>query len=455
MSAWLLSLTLAAAPLTLDEVVESARASLPTLSATRTDVEAAQGEQLAADGAFDPMWKTRASTVPLSGYPQTRVDTVVEVPTPLWGATLFGGYRLGVGKIQSYYGGRETWTGGELRAGASVPVLRNGPIDRRRANQARAELGRALAGLGVEQQQLEVRRLAATRFYEWVAAGERREVARALLQLAVDRDRQLQQRAGAGDVAQFDRQDNARALVQREAFVVQAQRGLDQAAFELSLYLRDERGDPVVPDEERLPRLPDLGAGLAQVSPDEVVARRPDVRRLGDQKKQAEVELRYQQNQLWPSLEVGVAVSKDLGVAPRPELAALGPAELEVTAALDVPLLYRAPTGRIQTARAAVAKLDAQLRFARDRVAMELRDAHSAFTAASARLEFARREIAVALELEKGERTRFELGESNLLFVNLREQATGEARLREVDARLDGLKAAAAFLAVSAQPDEK
>ena len=452
MNALVVTLVLGASALTLEEVLDSAKASLPGLRALRADVEVASGEQVAADGAFDPTWKTRVVSVPVSGYPQTRVESVIEAPTPLWGATVFGGYRLGVGKIQPYYGERETWTGGELRAGVTVPVLRNGPIDRRRANQGRAELARGLADLSVEQQLLELRRLATSRFYEWVAAGERRAVARSLLQLAVDRDQQLAQRAGAGEVARFDRQDNARALVQREAAVVQAQRSLEQAALELSLFLRDSQGEPVVPDEARLPALLEPEGLPAALAVDEVLARRPDVLRVAHQKQQAELELRLQRNQFLPSLELGVAVSKDLGVAPRPELAGLGPAEVELTAQLALPRLFRAPTGRLQAARGAVSKLEAQWRGAKDRVAMELTDARSAFTAAHARLGLARREIEVALELERGERTRLAVGEGTLVFVNLREQATAEARLREVEARLDGLKALASWAAVAATP---
>jgi outer membrane protein TolC len=447
-------LTAQTGPLSLAEVLESARAAYPALVGARADVEGAEGDQLAAAGAFDPVWRTRAWTTPISGYPQTRVDSIVEAPTPLWGTSFFGGYRLGTGKIQSYYGERETWSGGELRAGAVVPLIRNGPIDRRRATEARAELGRSLAGLSVEQQQIELTRVATWRYWEWVAAGRRREVARALLQLATDRDLQLGARAKMGDVAQFDRQDNVRALMQRQAFVVQAQRSVEQAAFELSLFLRDAAGDPVLPADERLPSLPELSSLELDLDPAAALARRPDVKRLLDQKRQAEIELRFQKNQLLPSLDVGVAVSKDLGVPARPEAQALGATEVEVSAVLEVPLLYRAPLGRMQNARAAIAKVDAQLRLARDRVAVEINDARSALNAAQERLTFARREVEVALALEQGERTRFELGDSSLLFVNLREQTTGEARLREVDALLDGHRAQASLRAALALASE-
>lgn len=68
--------------------------------------------------------------------------------------------------------------------------------------------------------------------------------------------------------------------------------------------------------------------------------------------------------------------------------------------------------------------------------------------AALDRLGATRRELTLARALEDGERLRFEQGDSQLLVVNLREQQTAEARLREVDVLLDyqralaGLKAA-------------
>jgi outer membrane protein TolC len=437
----------AEASLSLGEVLASADAAFPSLAAARADLDAAAGDRLTAAGGFDPAWKTRGTTVPLSGYPQSRLDSVIEAPTPLWGTSFFAGYRYGAGKFQDYYANRETWPGGELRAGAVVPLLRDGPIDKRRAELAKAELAQQLAGLSLEQQRLAVSRWAAARYWDWVAAGRKREIARALLQIAKDRDAQLAARAGAGDVAQFDRQDNQRALVQREAFLVASQRAVENAAFELSLYLRDEQGQPVVPVDARLPSaLPAVDERLGEdVDLDAAVGRRPDVQRVMAAKQRQEVELSFQRNQLWPKLDVAIAVSKDLGASPRPQADLLGPAEVEVSALLDVPLLFRAPRGRIDSARAAVSKLDAELQLARDRVVVDVRDAVSALRAARERAQWARQEVALAEGLEAGERTRFDLGDSSQLFVNLREQTTAEARLREVDALGDFQKAAVAL----------
>jgi outer membrane protein TolC len=440
--------------LSLGEVLRSADTVFPSIVATRADVDGADGDRLAAAGGFDPVWRTRAWTAPVSGYPQTRIDSVVELPTSLWGASFFAGYRLGVGKIPDYYRERETLSAGEVRAGAVLPILRNGPIDRRRATLARSELGQQLAGLSLEQQRLEIARLAAFRYWDWVAAGRRREIARAVLQLALDRDAQLNARAKAGEVPVFDRQDNQRALAQREALLVAAQRGVEQAAFELSLFLRDAQGQPVTPEEARLPRgFPEPDPSLRErANLDEALSRRPDVQRLVTSRKQQEVELSFQENQLLPALDLGFSYTQDLGNTPRPELAPLGQPELEVSALLEVPLLFRAPRGRIQSARAGLSKLDAQLQLARDRVSVDVRDALSALRAAQERIGFTGQEVAVSLQLEKGERTRFELGDSTLLFVNLREQASAEAELREIDAHADFQKALAALRAALALP---
>lgn len=442
------------APLSLGEVLRSAEEVFPSLVAARADLEGAGGDLLGAAGAFDPIWRTRLWTAPISGYPHTRLDSVVEVPTPLWGASFFAGYRLGLGEIPDYYRERETLSAGELRAGAVVPVLRNGPIDRRRANQARAELGQQLAGMALSAQRLEVTRLAAFRYWDWVAAGRRREIARSLLALARDRDAQLDARAKAGDVPVFDRQDNQRALAQREALLVQAQRGVEQASFELSLYLRDAKGEPLTPEDARLPTsFPEPDGTLSErANVDEALARRPDVQRVLAQRKQQEIELALQKNQLLPALDVGLTFTQDFGNTTRPVLVKLAAPELEVSALLEVPLLYRAPLGRIQSARAALARLDAQLQLARDRVAIDVRDAVSALRAAQERITFTRQEVELSLQLERGERKRFELGDSTLLFVNLREQAAAEARLREIDALNDSHRSLAALRVALALP---
>jgi outer membrane protein TolC len=449
--------------LELPQVLAAADRAFPTVAAAIADVVAADAEALAAQGGFDPVLRGRAFLTPpgLGAYPQIRSDLTLDIPIPATGVNAFAGYRFGAplgndkngnpNQVQSYYQERLTFLLGEVRAGVSVPLLRNLWIDRRRATVQRTELGQEAAKQAETLQRIEIARLAAFRYWDWVAAGMRREVARDLLRIARDRDRQLATRVKTGDVPLFDQQDNLRAVAQRESLVVQAQRQVEQTRFELSLYWRSDDGQPQQPTDEQMPRgipTPDPSFGDGATI-DDALARRPDLRRLVIQQRQQEIELSLQKNQLFPLIDLGAIVTQDFGPVGTadPKLATT---EVEFGAIIDVPLLYRLPRGRIQAAEAQLSRLEAQLQLLRDRVGVDVKDALSALAAARERVKFTRQEVDVAQKLEAGERQKFELGDSNLLFVNIRETQTAEARLREIDALTDYHRAVASFRAAMA-----
>ena len=443
-----------AQPIELSTVLRSVESHFPLIAAAERDRDVADAELLSAEGAFDPQWRTRASAGPLGYYQPLTLDTMITQPTPLWGAQLFAGYRFGHGLS---YTGMPIYDGtlGELRAGVSIPLWRNGPIDRARASIRRAEIGRTVASLGVAQQRIEAARAATVAYWEWVAAGRRMAVARSLLALAEARDAGLGTRVARGDLPPFERTDNTRAIVQRQGFVVSARRALEQTAIALSLYLRDGRGEPALPDPSRLPEaLPDpviLPPGCAAREAGAAAARRPEVRRLEAQRAQQEVERELAENQRRPAIDLVVAVSQDLGDGPEPRR----PPVLEAGLVLDIPIRNRAADGRARAASATAARIDLQARMARDRATADLRDAASAMEAARQRWTVARTELGLAGTLAEQERARLTLGEGTLLVVNLREQAEAEAALREVDALAEFQRALAAWrLAVAAVPGD-
>lgn len=428
--------TLAPQPreLGLNDVLTSTRTWLPALVGSGAEVDQAEGELLAAEGGFDPTWKTTGNFIPQSGYPSWQVNTVIEQPTPLWGTSLFVGYRLGLGDYPAYDEKLATNEYGEIRAGLRVPLLRDGPIDRRRASIERAELGVDVAKLGLDQQILEMSRLAGLRYWDWVAAGERAKLVSDWVSVAEARDRQLRTRAEAGDAPDIDVVENARSLLQRRAQATQAARSLDQTAIDLSIYNRRSDG-PVVPTADRLPSaLPDpMPRAPSGSAVDEALSARPEVKRLDAQRKQAEVELDFAINQSWPALDLTAATSADFG----PEENKRAVPVFEVGVTLEVPFIQRRERGRIQTQRSAIRRVDQQAIAQADRIAAEVRDAESAIARAYERFQTLEQEVALAVQLEESERRRFELGEGTLLIVNLREQSTVEARLRLVDAKLD------------------
>jgi len=269
-------------------------------------------------------------------------------------------------------------------------------------------------------------------------------VARAFLDLATSRDAVLAERVARGDVPALEQAENRRSILQRRGQLASAERSLAESANELALYLRDASGAPLTPSSERLPAtLPDPAPpalGAARADEADAPGRRPDLARLEAQRAQARIDLELAKNQRLPAIDLLAALSKDLG----PGDASRDKPVFEASVVIDVPLPGRGPAGRAQAAAAVAEKLDAQVRLGRDRIVADVRNATVALTTAGERARFTQQELDLARQLAEAELSRFRLGESNLLLVNLREQATAEAAVRHVDALADYHKAVAA-----------
>jgi cobalt-zinc-cadmium efflux system outer membrane protein len=443
-------------PLELQSVLDSVEHHYPLIEAARRDQQIAEADLQSARGAFDPAVRVRADGAPLGYYQNGRVDVSLEAPTPAWGTTFFTGYRASFGNFPVYDGKYETNQYGEVRVGVSVPLLRNGSIDRRRAGITRAELSVPMSSAATRQARIEAARAGSFRYWEWVAAGQRLRVAQTLLTLAQKRDQAMTERVRAGDLARIERVDNHRAVLSRQGAVVAATRGLQAAAIELSIYLRDERGWPLVVDSRRLPQsFPPAPPGQDEQDParrgrDTSVAlkNRPELERLRLQAEQLRVDRDLAKNQGLPAIDLVAMVSHDFG----PGSPTRVPTVIEGGVSVDIPTLNRAARGRRQAAEAGMARLDAQSRLAADRIGAEVADALSALAASRERVRLIHEELQLAHEVEEAERTRFTLGDSNILTVNLREQASAEAALREIDALLDNHRAQAAYRAALALP---
>lgn len=435
-------------PLTLHEVLTSVEDRYPLLLSERQSVLASEGEEYSARGSFDPKWKTKGQGFPVGYYQYGIVDSYIEQPLYYQGLSVFGGYRLGQGKFPIYYDGYRTNSYGEARVGMSISLLRGGSIDEERAKLWKAQAGVDAAREGLVMTKLDFQRTAANKYWEWVAAAKKLDIAKALLQRAVDRNIAITTRVTRGDIAAVERTDNTRAIVQREQQVVAAERYLTSARLALSLYLRDANGNPVIPSPERVPKAipePDrLGAQQVENDVARALERRPEIRMYAAKRRQYEVERELAENDALPALDVLVAGAKQFGDGfPQKQ-----PATLEVGVMLEIPLRTRKADGRAAAADARFTAYQLQLRYAKDKITLEVRDAAAGADAAASRLALARRELELARTLEQAEKQRFDMGDSTILFVNLREQTTFDAATRELDTLLEQHKALAQYRAV-------
>jgi cobalt-zinc-cadmium efflux system outer membrane protein len=413
----------------LDRVLSSVEQHHPALLAELQRVASAEADVLSARGAFDPTLKEKTTWTPVGDYPSVRNQAWVEAPTALYGATLSAGHDVGIGKFPDYKGDYETGDLGEVWAQVDVPLLKDGPIDRRRQTVRRANLEITNAEAGVLARRLELRRAAAQRYWDWVAAGQRLRIAENLLTLADSRDRQLVARVAAGDLAEFDRQDNQRLVYQRTARKIEAERSFQKSQLDLSLFLRGDDGAPLLAPITQVPAsLPSIPAPEANPVPT-----RPELARLDAARRQAELDRRLAQNQVLPGLNLVVGATGDLAGEALPEL------DAGVVASWPAPM--RAARGRIRSAEAALNRIAQETRLQNDRIVQEIADATSALRAATARVDAISAEAELSKTLEEGERKRFTLGDSNLIFVNTREIATADAEAQRITAIADGWKA--------------
>lgn len=439
--------------LALEHVLDSVQQRFPLLLAATLEPEVAAGKRLAAEGAFD--LSLRGRTAAQQGtFENQRFELLAEQPTVLHGASWYGGYRLGNGKFPVYYGDRLTADGGEFRAGLQLPLLRDGPIDRRRVALLQAQISEQLARPFVDRARIDFLRAAAYRYWDWVAAGTHYQISRRLLEIAQQRQDGLEIQFEAGQVAEFVVVDNQRLIVERQGLLIAAERRWQQAAFELSLYLRDDSGNPLQPRPESLPQdfLDRDPAVLAPQSLQQDIQTalllRPELARFDLLKRHVAADVELARNQELPGLSVGLAAAQDVGEGKKaPDIFALDRAFWETSLHFDVPVQRRDARGRLRTARATLQQLSAQERFARDQIVVDVQDAHSNLDRTYARLGFARQEQQVAERVAQLELERFQRGAGTLLEVNLRELAAAGAQAKVADALADYFKAIADYRA--------
>lgn len=439
-------------PLRLREVLVSVAQTHPSLEGSQRKREAASGKALEARGGFDPKFALKGKWSPVGYYENAQLDASIQQATPLWGASVYAGYRFGWGSYPVYKGDLQTREWGELRAGIDVPVWRGGPIDERRAKIATTKAGERGADAALDTTALRLQRDAADAYWTWVAAGARLTIAEGLLELAHQRQKALQAQADAGAIEAIRTVDNQRLVLSREAKVVKARQSLDKAAIDLSLYYRDAERRPSPPDASRVPaRIPDpsqpspssLERGIEQAR-----AQRPELDVLDAQRDAAKVGVRLAKNQRSPDASVQSFVAKDFG----PGSPTLAPTEFGVGFVLSVPIPLRKARGALAVAKAELAGVEAKVRGTRDKVEADVRKAFVALSAAHNAWTLARKQAEVAATLADAERLRFREGASDLVVVNLRELAVADAQVAVVDAAADFHRAHAAFQTAAGNP---
>lgn len=434
--------------LALEEVLRSSATHAPAILEAMTRERAASGRRLSAEGAFDTVFDADAQSRLLGYYDGTVAEGKVSRPLATNGGGLYAGYRLSRGDFPVYENKDFTNRLGEIKLGGVFALMRDRLVDERRTRLGLAEGDIALARLDREMVAIGIQRRAIDAYQQWIAAGQRVAIYRDLLALATERQTSIERLIVLGGRPAILSVENRQNIVRRQTLLVRAEQELATAANALSFFLRDARGEPVVPGAERLPgafpalRLPPLGPDLARR------INRPDLEAIMVRLDQNEARRLLAENDLKPRLDVRGEVSKDIGPA------GLGgstktPAEAIVGIRFSLPLERRQARGRIAEAEAEADGLRLRRKLTEDQILVEVNGLAIQVDAAEKLVNLAGDETDLASRMAEAERRRFALGASDFILVNLREESAADAKLRQIDAEFRRSAARAELVAAT------
>ncbi|MCP9446166.1 MAG: TolC family protein [Nitrospira sp.] len=438
------------APLTIEEVLARIELTHPLLQATGAERMKARAKVLKALGAWEPTLKNiteveryetwNLTTSPFLPKIQTGGfnDTKLDVGHP-WGFRIQGGIRNGMGDrinqnfiaiipdLQLFYPQQQ------LILGGSFQLLRGLIINEENAELQQAELAGPLAEVKVAQKRQDLYLAGAVQYWDWQVAVKQAEVVKQALAVAEARYQQIEGQAKAGKVSPLDVVEIGQEVQRRREAAIAAQRKVEYEQYKLSLFLW-ENGEPVTPrpewapefqGETPLPTEDEIAAYKVEAKED-----RPEVRALYIEAKMNNIDLKLAKNYLLPKFDFEGGRTD----APADWIVGVG---YRYATQFAMPLFQREGRGKVLYAEAEQQRLVLSQVYTEQQVSIDVDNWLSAIVRARDRVRAAREAYRLAKELEAGERKRFEMGISSILFVNLREQNAVEAAFELYQAQYD------------------
>lgn len=437
---WLSPSLAAANTLSLVEVLKSVDATHPDLIAARAGVDEARGAIVTARGAFDLNVYAEGSHAPLGKYDKSRGAVGLSQPTTVSGLEIWTRYENGA-QFPPYDGGLVTSEAGRASLGVVLPLLRGRSTDDARLGRAVSDLQLSIAKEQLRQTRASLLADAAANWWTWVITGRKLAAYEELVLQAEERKKFLEEQVEAGAIPRVELLDNLRMLAGRRARLSALELEFRRLSLTLGLYRRTEAGVPLVPSADELPQLPPLepfeSADRARL--DRALQDAPGRRIYELAADILEKELKWAQNQTLPQLDLQLYASQSFG-AVRPysstdssltETAAGGKLEFS----WDVQ--RRRARGKGQVLKAKLNALFAKNRQLTDKLGAALEGQLASLEAQFEIAELSREATRQAREVTNAERHSFEMGQSSLLALNLREQAAITTYIEELEAVLE------------------
>jgi outer membrane protein TolC len=408
----------------------------------------ARAKILKALGAWEPKFKNITETdryqswnflafvnTTTGGYN----DSKIEVGHP-WGFKVHGGIRSGYGDRTNQAAhalipsdGLLYWQNQQILAGGEGHLLRGLVMNEEFAEFQKAELAGPLAEIHVDQKRQDLYLAGAIQYWDWQVAVKQAEVRKQNLAVAEARLTQIEGQAKAGKISPLDVAEMGQEVQSRREAAIAAQRQVEYEQYKLSLFLW-ENGEPVAPrpelapeftGETPLPTEEDITSAKVSAKED-----RPEVRELYIAAKMNNIDLKLAKNFLLPKFDfrggqMDAASDWNVGVGYR------------IESWFAMPLFQREGRGKVMFAEADQQQLVLKQLYTEQQVSIDVDNWVSAIVRARDRVRAATEAYRLAKVLEEGERKRFDMGVTSILFVNKREQNAVEAAYELYRAQYD------------------
>ncbi|MGD9851801.1 MAG: TolC family protein [Nitrospirales bacterium] len=414
----------------------------PLLHGTRTEKLQAQGKLLKAMGAFEPTLVNDTELERLVKDGQTKNvgfnDTLIQARHP-WGMRGFAGWRTGIGDVEvADLGVRRT---NQPLLGIVLPLLRGLGTNPERGELEKSKLAEQEATLNIQQTRQDLYLGAATQFWKWVGSWKIVALQQEALDVAKARLEQLTRQAAAGAVAEFDVTEAHQEVQRRLENLIKSKREAEQEQIKLSLFTW-ENNTLLSFDLYSIPDFPAVDSSSRQPgggSETELAQqRRPEIQQVFLEAARNNIDLGVAKNNFLPDLRAEAEPTRKPGEF----VLGLG---YRFGLQLSIPFLQRDATGQKLQLEAKAERLLWIQRYRVQQVALDIDNARSALDRAKERIAAASQSLTYARSLVQGERKRFQMGATNLLFVNLRERNVVEAQITHIQAQAEYQQAKAFY----------
>jgi outer membrane protein TolC len=425
-------------------VKDSALKYHPTVLSALDSMRAADESVTGARGAFDAKIVSDYKRQTKHNWNTTVSRTQLEKSLRLANSKIYVGTEQisnPDGKLAPIYNTGNPGTTGQAGnysiLGMRLSLWKNLTLDPNRADLKLAKYDAKIAKAEKRLTELDIGRFGQLAYWEWVTAKKVEHAYGELFKNGETRNEYLVTRNKKGDIAQIIVTENEQYVASRKGTLQAAKERLLRAEYALSLFYRNENGDPIIPGPtESYEDYPvNLGLLLEKVdlktNVEELVNERPDMKNLAINVEKTEVDLDLARQDLRPQVDVTTEYfQRTVAHTNMPR------DYLMVLAQVSVPIERNLGHGHIAAASARRMVAQRHMSLGLQSYKFEVLALRQALLLRLEQVTQSEIEFSKAKELVISESYKFKTGGGNLFLVNLREQAQTSAEASFHESRL-------------------